>query len=84
MPEVGRVTVIGEACISHVFPPVSAPKKSTLIGADAAAVVGSVTMMFVPVDAGCPAVSVITPTEASNGTITNGTGLESCESGGGF
>ena len=84
VPEVGRVMVIGEAWISQVFPSVSGPKKSTLIGADAAAVVGSVTIIFVPVDTGCPAVRVTIPTETSYGTITKGTGLESCESGGGF
>lgn len=84
MPEAGRVIVMGEAWISHVLPPVSGPKKSTLMGAEAAAVVGSVTMIFVPVDAGCPAVSVISPTDTSKGTMTKGTGLESPESGGGF
>jgi hypothetical protein len=84
VPEVGRVIVIGDAWISHVFPPMSGPKKSTLMGADAAAVVGSVTMIFIPVDIGCPAARVITPTDPSKGTMTKGTGLESCESGGGF
>ena len=77
VPEEGRVIVMGEAWISQVVPPVSGPKKSTLMGAEAAAVVGSVTTRFVPVEEGWPAVSVIVPTETSKGTMTNGTGFES-------
>lgn len=50
-PEEGRVTVSGEACTPQLFA-VRKPIESTLIGAEAAAVVDSVTMMFVPVDAG--------------------------------
>ncbi len=77
VPDEGRVTVSGEACT----PQLSAARKpieSTLMGADDAAVVGSVTMMLVPVDAGWPALRAITPIETSNGTMTNGTGFESC------
>lgn len=38
---------------------------------------GSVTTVFVPVEEGWPAVSVIVPAETSKGTMTNGTGFES-------
>jgi len=76
-PEAGRVTVSGEPCTPQLFPPVRKPMKSTLIGEDAAAVVGSTTTISFPVTTGCPVVSEIVPTETSNGTITNGTGFDS-------
>src|SRR6185437_12506656 len=61
----------------QVFPPVRNPTKSTLIGDDAAAVVGSTTTMFSPSAAGAAELSEIVSSDTSNGTITNGTGLES-------
>lgn len=72
VPEEGRVTVSGEPCTPQLFPPVSKPMKSTSIGEDAAAVVGSTTTISFPVAAGCPAVSAIVPAETSKGTMTNG------------
>ena len=58
-------------------PLVRNPIKSTLIGDDAAAVVGSTTTMFFPSASGVPELSEIVSSDTSNGTITNGTGLES-------
>jgi hypothetical protein len=75
------VTVSGEPCTPQLFPPVSNPMKSTLIGEDAAAVVGSTTTMLFPVAAGCPEVSAMVSAETSNGTTTNGTRFDSA---GGF
>ena len=57
---------------------------STLIGADAAAVVGSGTTSRMDAAAGWPAVSESAATEMSNGMITNGTGFESAPFGPGF
>lgn len=51
VPEEGRVMVRGEPCTSQLFA-VRKPMESILMGAEAAAVVGSVTMMFVPADDG--------------------------------
>jgi hypothetical protein len=76
-PEEGRVTLSGEPCTPQLFPPVRSPMKSTLIGEEAAAVVGSTTIRSFPDAVGCAEVSVIAPTETSNGTTTNGTGFDS-------
>lgn len=68
----------------QLLPPVSRPMVSTLIGAEAAAVVGSGTTTTIAVAEGCAVVSESTPTEASNGMMTNGTGFESAPFGPGF
>jgi len=60
----------------HVAPLVSIPTDSMLIGDEAAAVVGSVTIISAADAAGCPAVRGRIPVEMSNGTITRGTGFE--------
>ena len=49
VPEEGRMTVRGEACTPQLFA-VRKPMESILIGAEEAAVVGSVTIMLVPAD----------------------------------
>jgi len=49
VPEEGRGTVRGEACTPQLFA-VRKPMESILIGAEEAAVVGSVTIMLVPAD----------------------------------
>lgn len=76
-PEEGRVTVSGEPCTPQVFPPVRKPIKSTSIGDDAAAVVGSTMTMLFPAAAGCPEVSAMVPAETSNGATTNGARFDS-------
>ena len=76
VPDVGRAIASGEPCMPQL-PLVRNPIKSTLIGDDAAAVVGSTTTMFFPSASGVPELSEIVSSETSNGTITNGTGLES-------
>jgi hypothetical protein len=77
VPEAGRAIVSGEPCAPQVFPPVSIPTKFTLIGDEAAAVVGSTTTIVFAPATGCPALNAIVPTETSNGTITSGTGFDS-------
>ncbi len=57
---------------------------STLIGADAAAVVGSGTVITMEAADGCAVESASAATDESNGMITNGTGFESVPLGPGF
>ncbi len=75
VPESGRVTVRGVPSTSQVAF-VSRPSKSTSSGTEMAAVVGSTTVMLLLAAIGCEGLSAMTSSEASNGTTTNGTGLE--------
>lgn len=84
LPVAGRTIVSGEPCAPQEFPPVSSPTKFTLIGDEAAAVVGSTTKIVFEAAIGWPAVNVIVPTETLNGTITSGTGFESAPGAPGF
>ncbi len=78
------MTASGEPCIPQLLPPVSGPMKSTLMGEEAAAVVGSTTIIFSVAATGAPALSEIAPCETSKGSTTNGTGFESTTGGPGF
>jgi len=82
--EAGRVMVSGEPCMPQLLPPVRRPMVSTLIGADAAAVVGSGTVMTMEVADGCAVESESAATDESNGMMTKGTGFESAPFGPGF
>ncbi len=53
--------------------------KFTLIGVEAAAVVGSTTTIVFPPTTGCEELSAIVPAETSKGAITNGTGFDSAQ-----
>lgn len=57
---------------------------STLMGAEAAAVVGSGTVTMIEVADGCALESASAATDESNGMMTNGTGFESAPFGPGF
>ncbi len=83
LPEVGRVIVKGEPCALQALP-LRKPMKSTLIGDEAAAVVGSATTIFSPVADGWASPSETVPTETSYGITTNGTGFESAPGDPGF
>jgi hypothetical protein len=77
VPDAGRVITIGAAPISQLLGEMSGPMKFTLIGVDAAAVVGSVTTSEMLGAGVCVVESTIDVGEAGPAATTNGAGFES-------
>lgn len=76
VPDAGRVITIGAAPISQLFGEMSGPMKFTLIGVEAAAVVGSVTTSEIPEAEVCVPDSAMALGEAAAGATTNGAGFD--------
>jgi hypothetical protein len=83
-PDAGRVMLNGDAPNPQLLPPVRRPIESTSMAAEAAAVVGSVTVMSIPFATAFAAVREIMLSVTSKGTMTRGTGFESIPGAPGF